>query len=72
MRLPRSRKGKTTIDVTTTAQNGLKRVRLTMGPPNGWESDRYNTDMDEEETEALITLLRFTLAKLRGEVPDDV
>lgn len=64
-RLPRSRGGKTAIDVTLTAQAGLMRVRLTMGEDN---SSKKNTDMDELETANLITILEYKLAELRGEL----
>lgn len=67
-RLPQSRKGKTTVDVTVTEQNGLKRVRLTLGDQT---ISKKNTDMDEREVEDLITLLQFKLMMLRGEVPWD-
>lgn len=68
-RLPQSRKGKTQVDVTVTEQNKLKRVRLTLG---GHESySKKNTDMDEQETEDLITILTFKLAMIRGQVPWD-
>ncbi len=67
-RLPTSRKGKTPVDVTVTEQNGLKRVRLTMGED---AHSKRNTDMDEREVEDLITILTFKLAMIRGEVPWD-
>ena len=67
-RLPTSRKGKTPVDVTVTNQNGLKRVRLTMGLD---ALNKKNTDMDEQEVEDLITILTFKLAMIRGQVPWD-
>lgn len=67
MRLPRSRKGKTAIDVTTTEQAGLKRIRLTMGEPT--DPRKRNTDMDAAELDALIILLQWHQAKLNGSVP---
>ncbi len=68
-RLPRSRRGKTPVDVTVTVQNGLKRVRLSMGDEG---TGRFrNTDMDESEVEDLITVLAFKLKVIRGEVPWD-
>lgn len=65
-RLPRSRGGKTgvEVDVVTTRQNGLPRVRLTLGSPY---TNNKSTDMDEEETEALIVLLQYKLLELKGE-----
>lgn len=69
MRLPRSRKGKTAIDVTPTLQNGLKRARITIGDTDS--ANKRNSDMDEKEVADLITILEFTLAKLKGEVPWD-
>lgn len=68
-RLPQSRKGKTTVDVTVTEQNNLKRVRLTMGNPGDYRNK--NTDMDAQEVEDLITILTFKLAMIRGQVPWD-
>ena len=67
-RLPRSRGGKTpvAVDVVVTKQNGLPRVRLTLGADYG--TSKKNTDMDEDETEALIVLLQYKLAEMRGEV----
>lgn len=67
MRLPRSRKGKTTVDVTVTRQDGLPRVRLSMGERS--KPGFKNTDMDESEVEALVTFLQFNLAKVRGQIP---
>lgn len=55
-----------TVDVVVTQQKGLPRVRLRLGHENQYNSK--NTDMDEEETEALIVLLQYKLAELRGEV----
>lgn len=67
-RLPRSRGGKTPVevDVVVTRQNELPRVRLSLG--NDYSTSRKNTDMDTEETEALIVLLQYKLAEMRGEV----
>ena len=71
-RLPRSRKGKTAIDVIVT-QQGQPRVRLSMSrPSNPGLPDRFvNTDMDEQEVNDLIVLLQFKLAVMRGEVAWD-
>ena len=66
-RLRRSRRGKTHVDVTTLRQDGLPRVRLSMGT-TGTPNNR-NTDMDEAEVEDLIVLLQFKLMMLRGEIP---
>lgn len=66
-RLPRSRKGKTTVDVTITRQDGLPRVRLTMG--NVDHISHKNTDMDEREVEDLIIMLTYKLKMMRGEIP---
>jgi hypothetical protein len=65
-RLPRSRKGKTTVDVTVTKQDGLPRVRLTMGDG---KPNHKNTDMDPTEVADLIVLLTFKLKMIRGEIP---
>lgn len=71
-RLPRSRKGKTAIDVIVT-QQGQPRVRLSMSRPSKpGVPDRFvNTDMDEQEVNDLIVLLQFKLAVMRGEVAWD-
>jgi hypothetical protein len=66
-RLPRSRRGKTAVDVTITRQNGLARVRLTMGEKSS--PSHKNTDMDDEEVENLIVLLSYKLKMMRGEIP---
>lgn len=66
-RLPRSRKGKTAVDVTVTRQGGLPRVRLTMGEKSS--PSHKNTDMDEQEVEDLIVLLTFKLRMIRGDIP---
>lgn len=65
-RLPRSRKGKTSVDVTITRQDGLPRVRLTMGDG---KPGHKNTDMDEREVEDLIVMLTYKLRMMRGEIP---
>lgn len=66
-RLPRSRGGKTPvdIDVVVTEQDGLSRVRLTMGA--GTAKVR-NTDMDEDEVRELLVLLEYKLLEMKGEV----
>jgi hypothetical protein len=68
MRLERSRRGKTPIDVNVVIQDGLPRVRLTVGAgsPNA-----KNSDLDFEETDALVTVLRYHLARAKGEIPND-
>lgn len=63
VRLDRSRKGKTPVDVTIVEQDGNQRIRLTMGD-DGFS--KKNTDMDEQETADLITLLQYHLEVLRG------
>lgn len=68
MRLPRSRRGKTPIDVTTTEQDGNKRVRLTIGDDYSNPSAKKNSDLTEKECEDLITLLQGYLAIIRGEL----
>ena len=66
-RLQRTRRGKTPVDVTRTEQNGIRRIRLSMGDEIG---QRFrNTDMDDEETENLIIMLAYNLKMLRGEIP---
>lgn len=68
-RLPRTRKGKTAVDVVAVEQDGLKRVRLSMGEYG--TSGHKNTDMPAEEVRDLITLLEYNLAKVQGKVPWD-
>jgi hypothetical protein len=68
-RLTRSRKGKTPVDVVATEQNGLKRVRISMGDER--YSNYRNTDMDERETRELITMLEWHLAKVEGRIDWD-
>lgn len=71
MRLPRERKGKTTVDVTNTLQAGIPRVRLSMGRT---DDHRFrNTDMSPQEVRDLITLLEYHLAiaEKRIEVPQE-
>lgn len=64
-RLPRSRRGKTPIDVVVVTQESGPRVRLTIGDDY---FQKKNSDLDFEETEALIVLLRYNLAKAKGEI----
>lgn len=64
-RLPRSRRGKTPIDIVVVTQESGPRVRLTLG--DDYDTKR-NSDLDFEETEALIVLLRYHLAKAKGEI----
>jgi len=66
-RLPRSRKGKTPIDVTTTGQNGLKRVRLTVGHDGG---AKFNSDLDPQEAMDLLTILTYHLSVITGQIED--
>lgn len=68
-RLERSRKGKTTIDVTVTKQDGLGRVRLSMGEQGSY--NHRNSDLDAREVRDLITLLEWHLAKVTGAIPWD-
>ena len=65
VRLERTRRGKTPIDVTITRQNDLPRVRLTMGNERGKFT---NTDMDEQEVRDLLVLLEFKLLEMKGDV----
>lgn len=69
IRLPRSRRGKTPIDVNYIEQpsNPHPRVRLSIGEDN--TPGRKNSDLDIKETEDLITLLQYHLAMVKGEVP---
>jgi len=69
MRLPRSRRGKTPIDVNIIQQGADApiRVRLTVGPDY---EKKYNSDLDFTETENLIVMLQYHLAKAKGELPN--
>lgn len=66
-RLPRERKGKTAIDIVAVEQDGLKRVRITMGDTAS--PNKRNTDMTAGEVRDLITLLEYNHAKLVGKIP---
>lgn len=68
VRLNRTRRGKTPIDVTMTEQDGNQRIRLTMGEDG---SSKKNSDLTEEETYDLIALLNYHLLILRGELDID-
>lgn len=68
MRLPRSRRGKTPIDVVITNQPAGPRVRITIGE-DGY--DKKNSDLDFKETQDLIVLLTYHLEKAKGNVDDD-
>lgn len=68
MRLPRSRRGKTPIDVVVVTQESGPRVRLTVGDDG---ASKKNSDLDFKEAEDLITLLQYNLAVARGELKSD-
>lgn len=68
MRLPRDRKGKTPIDVGVVEQDGLKRVRLSMGEDG--TPGRKNSDLSDKETVDLIAMLNYNLKLIRGEIDD--
>lgn len=67
MRLPRTRKGKTPLDVTLVEQYGNKRVRITLGEDSN-PRGKYNTDMDAAEVTDLIALLNYNMMILNGEI----
>lgn len=68
-RLPRERKGKTPIDVGMVQQDGLTRVRISMGEDGG---SRKNSDLSIQETEDLIAMLNYHMLVAKGEIiPDD-
>lgn len=72
MRLPRTRRGKTPIDVGVVTQESGPRVRVSIGEDgHGQQSYRKNSDLDFKETENLILMLSFHLAKAKGEIPDE-
>ena len=69
MRLPRSRRGKTPIDVGVVTQESGPRVRLSVGEDgHGQQSYRKNSDLDVKETEDLITMLQYHVAIAKGEI----
>lgn len=71
MRLPRSRRGKTPIDIGIVEQGGGPiRIRVSIGEDWAKPSSKKNSDLDFKETEDLITLLQWHLAKAKGEVKD--
>lgn len=71
MRLPRSRRGKTPIDVGVVTQASGPRVRVSIGEDYSSLSSKKNSDLDFKEVEDLIVLLQYHLAKARGEISDD-
>lgn len=72
MRLPRSRRGKTPIDVGVVTQESGPRVRVSIGEDgHGAQSYRKNSDLDFTETENLILMLQYKLAVAKGEIADD-
>lgn len=68
VRLNRSRRGKTPIDVTIVEQDGTTRVRLTMGEDNG---SKKNSDLTDEEVLDLMALLNYHYLVITGQVPED-
>ena len=68
MRLPRARKGKMPVDVVITNQEAGPRVRISVG----WDNEsKRNSDLTFKDTEDLIVLLQYHLAKARGDLKDD-
>lgn len=67
MRLQRSRRGKTPIDVVRVEQDkGVVRIRLTMGNPGPNDGGSHkNTDLTPEEAEDLATMLLY-FVKVHG------
>lgn len=68
MRLPRSRKGKTPLDVQIIEQNDTVRLRITLG--EDLSARKRNTDMDEQEITDLIAMLNYHLLVIRGEIDE--
>lgn len=68
-RLPRDRKGKTPIDVGIVKQDGLERVRLSMGEDG--TPGRKNSDLSLEETQDLIAMLNYNMLVIKGEIERD-
>lgn len=72
MRLPRSRRGKTPIDVGVVTQESGPRVRLSIGEDgHGAQSYRKNSDLDVPETENLILMLQYHVEKAKGNIKDE-
>lgn len=71
MRLPRSRRGKTPIDIGVVTQESGPRVRVSIGEDFSSPSSKKNSDLDFKETEDLITMLQYHLAKAKGDIKDD-
>lgn len=71
MRLTRSRKGKTPIDIVIVEQEkGQARVRLTVGDDASKPSNKKNSDLDLQEVDDLITMLTYHKMKISGELTD--
>lgn len=66
MRLPRDRRNKTKVDVNIVEQDGLTRVRLSLGEDG---RGRKNTDMSVSEAEDLIVLLQYHKGVADGSIP---
>jgi hypothetical protein len=72
MRLNRSRRGKTPIDVVIVEQEkGLPRVRLTVGDDLSKPSNKKNSDLDLQEVEDLIVMLTYHKMKIAGDISDN-
>jgi len=66
MRLRRSRRGKTPIDIGVVTQDSGPRVRVSIGEDG--TPGRKNSDLDFQETEDLITMLQYHLALAKGDI----
>lgn len=67
MRLPRDRGNKMKVDVNFTEQNGLRRVRLTLGEDD--YRGKKNTDLTPQEVDDLVTLLQYWKGVVTGDIP---
>lgn len=66
-RLPRSRNGKTPIDVVIVKQDNTKRVRITVGDDLARPSAKKNSDLDMKEVDDLIVLLSYMKKQIEDE-----
>ncbi len=66
-RLPRSRRGKTPIDVTIVKQDGNTRIRVTVGDDMARLSAKKNSDLDLKEVDDLIVLLSYMKKQVEDE-----
>jgi len=72
VRLLRTRRGKTPIDITVVKQgDGPSRVRITVGDDWSNPSAKKNSDLDVTEVDNLITMLEYYKRVATGEIKID-